>query len=363
MKKISTGVAIALMILFVGLGSVLARNGGGYGGGKGGGQSGWHGGGQGGGKGGGSDIGSENILFSAFPSEAFPSEDTIMDPNDEMWSQVEGISVPVMPMMIPELWGQSNTVELKSLHNDTDVYIYARWADLNQSVFKSMWVKTSDGWTNSGANEDRMGFAWDIDGSLSRSNGFGPRGGVAVGCATLCHVDPDDPNKLTMSTAYTGGVADLWQWKAARTNPVGYSDDQYFDNVNHKGDEGVSTYRENKSEDGSKPGYMFAFEGGVGTSPYLFEDEATPFSDNLFDGDALPGYVLRTPSGDRANVEAVGVWVDGYWTVVFKRSLRTESENDVQFTANANYPFGISIFDNAGNEKHLKSHPLYLWLE
>jgi|GEM_PF-949350 len=355
MKKISIGVAIALMIMFVGSGSVLARNGGGYGGGK--------GGGHGGGKGGGGYGGSETILFSAVPSEAFPSKDTIMNPNDEMWFQIEGISVPVMPMMAPELWGQSNTVELKSLHNDTDVYIYARWADLTQSVFKSMWVKTSDGWTNSGANEDRMGLAWDIDGSLSRSNGFGPRGGMAVGCTTLCHVDPDDPNKLTMSTAYTGGVADLWQWKAARTNPVGYSDDQYFDNVDHKGDEGVSTYRDNKSEDGSKPGHMFAFEGGVGTSPYLFEDEATPFSDNLFDGDALPGYVLRTPSGDRANVEAVGVWVDGYWTVVFKRSLRTESENDVQYTANANYPFGISIFDNAGNEKHLKSHPLYLWLE
>jgi len=97
--------------------------------------------------------------------------------------------------------------------------------------------------------------------------------------------------------------------------------------------------------------------------PFLFEDEATLFSEDLFVGDALPGYVLRTPSGDRASVEAVGVWKDGYWTVVFKRSLRTESENDVQFTANTNYSFGISIFDNAGDEKHLKSHPLYLWLE
>lgn len=355
MKKISMGAVIALMIMFVGSGSVLARNGGGFGGGN--------GGGHGGGMGGGGYGGTETILFSAFPSEAFPSEDTIMTPNDEMWSQIEGISVPVMPMMVPELWGQSNTVELKSIHNDTDVYIYARWADLSQSVFKSMWSKTSEGWASSVANEDRMGFAWDIDGSLSRSNGFGPRGGMAVGCATLCHVDPDDPNKLTMSTAYTGDVADLWQWKAARTNPVGYSDDQYFDNVNHKGDEGVSAYMGNKSEDGSKPAYMFAFEGDVGSSPYLFEDEATFFSEDLFVGDALPGYVLRTPSGDRANVEAVGVWKDGYWTVVFKRSLRTESENDVQFTANTNYSFGISIFDNAGDEKHLKSHPLYLWLE
>ena len=158
MKKISMGAAIALMIMFVGSGSVPARNGGGYGGGN--------GGGHGGGMGGGGYGGAETILFSAFPSEAFPSEETIMNPNDEMWSQIEGISVPVMPMMVPELWGQSNTVELKSIHNDTDVYIYARWADLSRSVFKSMWAKTSEGWASSVANEDRMGFAWDIDGSM-----------------------------------------------------------------------------------------------------------------------------------------------------------------------------------------------------
>ena len=232
-----------------------------------------------------------------------------MNPNNEMWPQTEGISVPVMPMMVPELWGQSNTVELKSIHNDTDVYIYAKWVDLSQSVFKSMWAKTSEGWASSIANEDRIGFPWDIDGSLSRSrsNGFGQMGDMAVWCAILCHVDPDVPNKLTMNAAYTGDVADLWQWKASKTNPVGYSDDQYFNSTDHKGDEGVSAYRDNKSEDGSKPAYMFAFEGGVGTSPYLFEDEATPFSDDLFDGDALRGYVLRTPSGDRANVEASGV--------------------------------------------------------
>jgi len=64
MKKISMGAAIALMIMFVGSGSVLARNGGGYGGGN--------GGGHGGGMGGGGYGGAETILFSAFPSEAFP---------------------------------------------------------------------------------------------------------------------------------------------------------------------------------------------------------------------------------------------------------------------------------------------------
>ncbi len=349
MKQISIGVVIALMILFMGSSSGLARNGGG-------GQGGGHG---GGGSGGGPPGGSGNILFSALSSE-----DIIMDPNHDMWSQVQGIFVPVMPMMTPELWGQMNTVELKSFHNNTDVYIYARWADLSQSVFKSMWVKTFDGWTNSGANEDRMGFAWDIEGSLSQSTfgGFGPGSGMRGGCATLCHVDPDDPSKLTMSTAYTGGVADLWQWKAARTNPVGYSDDQYFDNEDHKGDEGESAYQDNKSEEGSKPAYMF--DGGVETSPYLFKDKAVSFDDSVFEeGNTLPGYVLRTPSGDRANVEAVGVWEAGYWTVVFKRRLHTGSENDVQFTANSSYPFGISIFDNAGDEKHLKSQLLYLWLE
>lgn len=303
--------------------------------------------------------------FSTLLSKSV-SEELSMDAIDhERWSQVSGMIVPVMPMMTPELWGQWNTVELKSLHNDTDIYFYVRWSDPTQSIFKSIWRRTSDGWENSGENEDRMGFAWDIQGSLSSSafRGFRRgRGMMMGGCATLCHVAQDAPDKLTMTTTYTGGVADLWQWKAARTNPSGYADDQYFDSEDHKGDEGESAYTDNKSENESEPAYMFA--GGVETSAHLFEDDAEFFDDSMFgEGDTLPGYVLRKPSGDRKDVEAVGVWEDGYWTVVLKRSLVTNSDTDVQFASGLTYPFGIAIFDNAGDEKHLKSRMLNLSLE
>lgn len=291
------------------------------------------------------------------------SGELAMNTIDPMWSQVPGITVRVMPMMASEMHGMMNTVELKSLHNGSNVYMYARWYDPNPSVFKKMWVKTVEGWQKSREDEDRLAFVWDINQSMSSNmmgRGMGP--GMMGGCALLCHVNPEDPSKLMMSTANVGGRVDVWHWKSARTNPAGFADDQYMDTEKRKNDSGSAVYKDNKSEDGKAPAYMFP--GGTGTVPFLVKFEAVPFNDSLFAvNDKLPAYLLGVPTEDRASVEAYGVWADSYWTVVLKRSLNTGSSADVQFVPGAAYPFAIAIFDNAGDEYHLKSMMLDLVLQ
>ena len=291
------------------------------------------------------------------------SGELAMNTIDPMWAQVQGVTVRVMPMMATEMYGMMNTVELKSLHNGSNMFMYARWYDPNPSVFKKVWVKTVNGWQKSRKDEDRIAFMWNISQSMSFSmmgRGMGP--GMMGGCMLLCHVDPHDPSKLTMSTANVGGVVDLWHWKSARTNPAGFADDQYLDTEKRKNDAGTAVYADNKTGDGTVPAYMFP--GGTGTTPFLFTSEAVPFNDALFAvNDRLPGYVLGYPTGDRASVEAYGVWVNSYWTVVLKRSLTTGSGTDVQFTPDTAYPFAIAIFDNAGDEKHLKSMIMNFMME
>ncbi len=299
---------------------------------------------------------SDNSLVSESVEKDLP-----MNSIDRMWNDIEGINVSVMPMMAYNLMGRWNMVELKSVHTASDLYVYARWWDSAPSVYKKMWVKTSDGWQQSSEDEDRLAFIWNIDDSIPWFDykGYGHHSGMG-GCALLCHIDPEDYTKLKMSTKYVGGTADVWHWKSARTNPVGFSDDQFMDTEKRKNDNGTSAYKDNKLEDGDTPAFMSS--GGPGKSAFLLEADAVAFDDALFaEGDTVPAYVLRIPAGDRADLQAYGVWADGYWTVVLKRSLKTGSATDVQFADTGDvYPFSLSVFNNAGDEDHLKSGVIYM---
>jgi hypothetical protein len=96
----------------------------------------------------------------------------------------------------------------------------------------------------------------------------------------------------------------------------------------------------------------------------LFASEAKPFDDSRFkSGDKLPAFVLRNPTGDRADIEAYGVFKDAFWTVILKRPLNTGHNTDVQFVSGNEYNFSAAIFDNAGDQYHLKTHLLRIFLE
>ncbi|NIP36050.1 MAG: hypothetical protein GWN18_13895, partial [Thermoplasmata archaeon] len=48
-------------------------------------------------------------------------------------------------------------------------------------------------------------------------------------------------------------------------------------------------------------------------------------------GTIVPGHILMTPDGDRADVQAKGVFNGTGWHVEFKRLRDTGSSNDVAF--------------------------------
>ena len=64
----------------------------------------------------------------------------------------------------------------------------------------------------------------------------------------------------------------------------------------------------------------------------------------------MPKYVLRTPSGSRADVKAHGVWQDQMWTIVLARKLDTGHDDDVKFAVGGTYKFGVSIYSLYGKE-------------
>jgi hypothetical protein len=120
--------------------------------------------------------------------------------------------------------------------------------------------------------------------------------------------------------------------------------------------EGNLNYSDNKTKDG-KPKFVHNVE--TTDSYFLKKDDATPidYSNATFKkGDTIPGYILARPRGSRGDIDAVGVWKDGRWTLEIGRKLVTgDKAHDVQFDDFKNtYYFGIAVFGNDGSNVHTR---------
>ena len=142
--------------------------------------------------------------------------------------------------------------------------------------------------------------------------------------------------------------ADIWFWKAHRSNPAGYADDKWQSVTTEPG-------RDARKMDAAKrPGLFFRREGDAGTSPF---DEKFFFE---YQGDRVEKYVSRQPQGSRADVRAKGVWAQGQWTIEFARKLQTGHDDDVGFARGGVYLFGVSLYEMAyGTPSAELSQPLY----
>ncbi|MFQ6089707.1 MAG: ethylbenzene dehydrogenase-related protein, partial [Candidatus Methanofastidiosia archaeon] len=195
-------------------------------------------------------------------------------------------------------------------------------------------------------NEDRIAFMFEI----TPVEGFRTNG-----CYVNCHSDG-------MYTNADGEKMDTWHWKAHRTNPLGYADDKYLDNQigddgGRHGDskgEGNLSYSKNRTEDKSKPKYMQNPSIHAKDERFLLKDEAIEIKDySIFKkGDTVPGYLLARPKGSRGDVNAVGKWSNGTWTVEFSRKLNTGNPDDVVFSPTKEIYFGVAVFDNTGSGNH-----------
>ncbi len=143
--------------------------------------------------------------------------------------------------------------------------------------------------------------------------------------------------------------ADVWYWKANRTNPAGYADD--------KNQILAATPIKNSTELISLTGKArhLGRYSDAGKAPYKELKEITEYQ-----GDLVDRYPSATPEGSRADVQAKGVWNGGFRTVEYARDLNTGHDDDLQFepASGKAYLFGISIFSLYG-KPHIENSPNY----
>ncbi|MFV8835107.1 ethylbenzene dehydrogenase-related protein [Aquisalimonas sp.] len=142
-----------------------------------------------------------------------------------------------------------------------------------------------------------------------------------------------------------GKFLDLWQWRAHRSNPMGYADNGYVLHY-RMSSEGRSMFTDNWDEDAGQPRYMFDpdqvgsrsldwdalidREYGQDDPYYIYEGNAVNFDPDhdWQEGDVIPQRFLRPPHGSRGAIQAAGRYTDGAWRVTLIRTLEAPDPMD-----------------------------------
>lgn len=132
--------------------------------------------------------------------------------------------------------------------------------------------------------------------------------------------------------------ADVWLWKARRTNPSGFADDKW----QSVSSEAHAHARPLPRHDGAS--LYLRREGDQGLSAYT---ERLVYE---YEGQYASRHIPREPTGSRADVRAKGHWENGGWTIEFARRLDTGHADDVRFVVGETYLFGVSLYEMAGGE-------------
>ena len=230
----------------------------------------------------------------------------VIEPEKELSVKIDGISDDKAWATLPFRTAKSGTKEMKfKIHSD-DAFIYLL------VVFPS-------------EKENRQHMLWHWD-PLKQYYSMGNEKEDE-----LYIIWPDPP--VPVKSAATPEKADVWIWRAARTDPAGYADDYYMLEKSLSSDrpEGAQTE-------------LFPDQGLSGWLSKYFVS---------FTGDTVPRFYQRPPEGSAADVKAKGTWNSGFWTVEFRRKLNTGHSDDINLSGKANPAPSLST------EPPVKAGPIY----
>jgi hypothetical protein len=225
-------------------------------------------------------------------------------------------------------------LKIQAVYTDSDIYFLVTFPDRDESRSHKSWVwdKGRQMYTVGNDREDTFIFKWNM-------------GTAAVDLS----IASDTPH-----------LADIWFWKACRTDKISYADDKFHE------------YSEAESRDATR---VFTRSGKKMYLLRLGDKGSSAYKVNLiseYQEETLPRYLLTKPTGSRGDVRAKGMWQNGQWTIEMSRKLTTSHEDDVQFVPGRKFLFGVSRYEIAGRQRNDKlSEPLYgtgdvnepLWLE
>jgi len=213
-------------------------------------------------------------------------------------------------------------ITLKALHDGENVYIQASFPDPTENRMHRLlrWDPAKHAYHDGPEREDVLVLKWNMS---------------------------SHPSGLTLheDAPY---VADIWFWKAHRSDHSGHADDKieiYSINPDPYAkamlsESGKVFYLTRKGDEGQDPAEVI-----------LYPDYA---------GERVLKFKLSPPGGSRADIRARGFWKDGRWTVTYARKLVTGHVDDVALTLDGAHAFGVSRYEIAGRAPEQDAEdPLY----
>ena len=233
-------------------------------------------------------------------SAAVTQGPTIDGQVDEVWA-----AAPVVTTLDKT---SQREIQLKSVHTEDEIFFLASYPDGAPSETHKSWVWDSSEqiYKQGPDREDALVLEWSMVGN-------------DVNLSTYDHPQPHR--------------ADVWFWKAARTNPAGFADDKMHILGKTKNKES----QEVPTADGTTL-YLQRL-GDEGLSCY----EETMLYE--YKGDVVSQFALREPQGSRADVHAKGAWADGRWTIELGRKLDTGRPDDLTLRSGETYLLGVSCYE------------------
>ncbi len=243
-----------------------------------------------------------------------------VDGQDSDWSDVPSHKVMLTPTR-PNSDLESRELLIKAGHFQGQVFFYAQWPDNEENITHKpyVWDEEAQRYTKGTDREDRFALQFELSGEYSS----------------------DWANAKNFE-------ADMWHWKAARSNPSGLAHDKKTTLSNTKLLRAASI----PSPEGNNRYVLRASDAG--TPLYR-----TLRYSGVKEQDVMPKYKLHpNPQGSIADVKAKGVWHDGSWHLELSRKLNTGHSDDTQFVLNQAVRGGIAVFDASSEDDHVISKTL-----
>ncbi|MHC1727019.1 MAG: ethylbenzene dehydrogenase-related protein [Syntrophobacteraceae bacterium] len=276
--------------------------------------------------------------------------------DDPAWQKAKPLDVPFVGK--EKFAGKKANVITQAIYTDNEIFFLFKWKDATKSLAKGSWQFDGEKWTHLKGDEDRISLLFEIN----RINNFATKG-----CAVTCHGAAGAPVKdFKFATASAGEKGDLWQWKAARSDPYKAVDDGWLtvagEKTGRKDDAGGGGDARNETADKSKPRFMQDPSKKPSASGVLLAEETVEITDySIFKANDILTYRMpKKPSGSRADVKAESRYADGSWTVMLSRKLDTGNDDDVAFNTKKKYSFGMALFDDSMDYDSYDSEALVL---
>lgn len=283
-------------------------------------------------------------------------------------------------------------VTVQALRQGEVMYFRFSWPDPTPSLQHLPLIKTPTGWQikQRGLNqhdetlyyEDKLAIMFAKDAAAAGS------GSIQLGQQPV-HQAPPHATGRGYHAAQSGGLIDVWHWKAVRTHGFNQLDDSHFGSpypvvpgdtrytAGYKSDPlQAGGYTENWAWPGEgnirpkrlprDPALLDRFQQAKANDPSVYWGmswyESMPYDskdDHYPVGTVMPSVLWKTVfEGDRGDVQAAAQWQQGRWTLEAARGIQSASPFDLDLVDRLY--LWVAVFDHAQIRHSYHLRPLRL---